>query len=76
VQHTILGIFVLADVQGPVLVGGVKACEGGASWIAGSGVDVTSLRMQSMRTEGTMVAMDGEAGGERTEDLVWTDGSE
>jgi len=43
-----LGIFDFTKDQGPVSAGGVKACEGGASRITGSGVEVTSLRMQNM----------------------------
>jgi hypothetical protein len=57
-----LGIFDFTKDQGPVLARGLKECEGGASRMAGSGVEVTSLRMQNMSSGVTVRAMVGGGG--------------
>lgn len=56
-------MFDFTKVQGPALAGGVNACEGGASRIAGSGVEVTSLRMQNMCSGVTVGLRMVESGG-------------
>jgi hypothetical protein len=60
----------------PALAGGVKACRGGASRVAGGGVEVTSLGMQNMCNRVTVGWRRVESGSwrERTDGFRWTDG--